>query len=211
MWWIFELTVALILTGIFYKFENPKLKFLFYGYLFFIVALILQLPFRFLEIYIKDWFEFMLLSQIIIAPFIIIISEITKYFSLKKFLNTYSFKNGILFGIGWVTLESINFFTIFIVSNFLGLFNLSFDISSLLNPEYGIYNFLYFFIINLAITIFIIKAITAKKKKYVVHAIIYSLFIYYGLLLLGGLHKNTFTLTSLAVSTFIIFFYRFLK
>lgn len=208
MFYILEIIVALAIAMVFYRSEKPKLQYLFYGYLFFIVALFLQLPFRFLEVYMEDWFDFVLLSQIIMAPLIIIVSELTKYFSMRKFLKTYSFKNGIFFGIGWVSLESINIFTIAVVSYALGLFNLTFDISSLLNPEYGAVNFLYFFVINIAITVFVVKAVVSKDKKFLIHAIVFSLIIYYGLLLLGGLHKNTFTLTSILVSTIIIFSYK---
>jgi hypothetical protein len=211
MYYLFEIGVVMIFTMIFYRYEKPQLKYLLYGYAFFVLALLLQLPFKYLEVYIQDWFDFALLSQILLAPLIIIISELTKYFSLKRFLFTKTFKNAIFFGIGWVSLESINIFTIVTVSYFLGLFNLAFDINTMLNPSYGAINFLYFFVINIAITIFVIKAVITNQKKFLFHAIIFSLIIYYGLLLLTGIHKNTFTLTSLAFAGLIIFFYKYIK
>lgn len=208
MYYLFEIAMAVIIAFFFYKSEKPKLKFLLYGYALFFVVLFIQLPFRYLELKLRGSFDFEFMSQILIVPVIITVTEITKYLSMKRFLNTKSFKNGIFFGIGWTTIESINFFTAGFFSIIFSMFAIKFDYSLLLNPEYGPVNFLLLFIVNLAITVFVIKSIIRKKYYYLMFAIIYSLIAFYGLLLLGGVEKLMFTFVLLTVSTFILFNYK---
>jgi hypothetical protein len=77
-----------------------------------------------------------------------------------------------------------------------------------LNPEYGLLSFLLLFIVNLAITIFVIKSIIRRKYYYLLFAIVYSLIAYYGLLLLSETDKLIFTFVLLVISTYILFNYR---
>ena len=92
---IMQIFITLLFVKIFYDAEHPKIRYLFYGYLFFFIALTIQLPFRYLELTLKEMFEFTLMSQVVIAPFLLIATEVTKYFSMKKFIRTRNFKNAI--------------------------------------------------------------------------------------------------------------------
>lgn len=208
MYYLFEIAVALIIAYFFYKNERPKVRFLLYGYCLFFLVMFIQLPFRYLELQVRGYFDFALMSQILFAPILIAISEVTKYLSMKRFLNTKSFKNGIFFGIGWTTIESINFFTAGFFGVIFSIFAIKFDYSFLLNPDYGPVNFLLLFIVNLAITVFVIKSIIRKKYYYLAFAIVYSLVAFYGLLLLTGIEKLMFTFVLLTISTFILFNYK---
>lgn len=211
MFYLIEIGIALLLSYIFYSFEKPKLRYFLYGVIFIFIVMIIQSPFKLLEITMKNYFNFKLMSQALLAPIIISISEITKYISMKKFLKTKSFKNGIFFGLGWITIESINFFTISFYTFLFSIVSISFDYSTLLNPNYGLFNFLYFLIINLSISIFVIKAVISKKIKYLFIGIFYSLLIYYSLLILDGLEKSSFTILSLLMSIAIISYYKWIR
>jgi len=175
MYYIFEIIIAIIVTLLFIKFEKPKIKFLFLGYLFLIISLILQIPFKYLKLKIVDFFPTMYeIPLILLSIGIITISEFTKYFSLKKFLKTRSYKNAILFGIGWVSLESINYFTIIIYNFIFSLFSINFSYTPFLSENYSILNFIFFFIINLSITVLVIIAIIKKNFYYLIFAILYA-------------------------------------
>ncbi len=208
MFYLIELLITIVIAYFFYVQEKPKLRYLFYGYFFFLLSLFLQLPFRYLELRFRGDFDFQLMSQVLIAPFVIAVSEVAKYFSMKNFLNTKSFKNGIFFGIGWISLESVNFISLTFFTIIFSYFNFDFNPALLLNPEYGIVSFLLLFVINLAITIFVIKSIIRKKYYYLVFAMAYSLIAYYGLLLLKDTDKLIFTFVLLIISTYILFNYR---
>ena len=115
------------------------------------------------------------------------------------------------FGMGWISIESINFFSATFFSLIFSFIGIQFDYSLLLNPNYSYFNFLFFFIINLAITIFVIKSIISKKIYYLFYAIAFSIIVYYGLLLMEGFDKYMFSLASLLFSTIVIFYYKIFK
>ncbi|MDA3855491.1 MAG: hypothetical protein PF569_04485 [Candidatus Woesearchaeota archaeon] len=211
MFWIFELLIALMIAYVFIKRERPKVKFLIYGYLFFLVSLVLQIPFKFLQLTFKDYFSSSVLPIIFLNIGVIVISELTKYFSLKRFLKTKSFKNGILFGIGWATIESISYFSLIFYSFFFGFFSLSFDYLYFLPESFPFVSFLLFFVLNLAITVFVIFSIIKKDKLYLIYAIIFSLVIFFAMLYLEKLALYIFEIFLFFYSLYIIYHYRKIK
>lgn len=204
----FQILFVLIMTYLYYKYLKPKFRYLLYGYFFFFVGVVLQFSFRSVEVMIERLFEVVIISYYFIAPLSIIFSEILKYFSLKKFIKTKVFKNGFFFGIGWASLESINYFTIIFFSSISTWLGLSFDYGFLLNPHYNFFNFIFFFILNLAINVYIILAITKRDIWYLFYGILYSLFSYFGLLLLHGTSKIGFYVLLFSISLFVIFYHR---
>lgn len=211
MFWVFELLIALLITYFFIKRERPKVKFLTYGYLFFLVSLILQIPFKFLQLRFADFFSSSFLPVILINIAVIIISELTKYFSLKRFLKTKSYKNGILFGIGWATIESINYFTIVFYSYFLSFLSLNFDYSTLVTTSLPLVSFILFFVLNLAITVFVIFSIIKKNYLYLIYAMIFSIVIFFAMIYLSGLGLYIFEGFLFLYSLYIIYHYRKIK
>jgi len=208
MGFFLEIVFVLMITYLYYEYIKPKVKYLFYGYFFFFIGLILQLPFRYVEILLEGVFEVVLISQYFIVPFSIVLSEVVKYFSLKKFIKTRSFKNGFFFGIGWASIESINFFTISFFSIIFSWLSLSFNYTYLLNPNYGLLNFVFLFILNLAINVYVILAITKRNIRYLIAGILFSLVSYFGLLILSGFEEVGFYVFLFSVSLFIIFHHR---
>lgn len=166
MFYLIEILIAAIITYFFIKKEKPKLKFLFLGYAFFFISLLLQLPFRYLETIFSTMLETVLFSTLTIIIITTIVSELTKYFSLKRFLTTKKYKNAILFGIGWSSLESINFFTSSFYRLIFSYVPIEFDYSSIISADLSFFNFIFLFVVNLAITIFVIFSIIKKKKKF---------------------------------------------
>lgn len=211
MFWIFEFLIALVLTYFFITRERPKVKFLLYGYLFFLVSLILQMPFKFLELKFTDYFSSSFLPIIFLNIGVIVISELTKYFSLKKFLKTKSFKNGILFGIGWVTFESINYVSLVFYSYFFGIFSLSFDYSYFIFDSLPFVSFILFFVLNLAITVLVIFSIIKKNNLYLIYAIVFSLIVFFAMFYLRGLGLHIFNSFLFLYSLYIIYYYRKIK
>lgn len=205
---IYEIIIALFITTYFIKKENPKVHFLFLGYFFFTLSLILQIPFKILELKLGDYLGGSLIPSIIMAPLLISIAEITKYFSMKRYLKTKSKKNGILFGIGWTTLESINYYTIAFFTFVLGALSFQFDYSFFLSPDYSLLNFIFFFIVNVAVTVLVIMSVIRKKKFYLIYSIILSLVVFYGIFFLSGDEKNIFSLAAVLFSLYLIFRYR---
>lgn len=210
--WILELTISLTITYFFIKKEKPKIKFLFYGYFFLLISLILQIPLKLIIINFQDYFQNNLIPLTIINLIITLISPITKYLSIKKFIKTKSYKNGILFGIGWATFESINLFKEVFLPLFLNLFSLEININLFLNTQLTTLHFLFFFITNLAITILIIISIIKKKKNYLIAAIISNISIFFGtIILINTTYKIIFYTTFTLGALTIIFHYRKIK
>lgn len=211
MSYVFEIVFAVIITLIFIKKEKPNVLFLFLGYLFFFVALLLQFPFKYLQVYLTDYIQGEIITGIAFIFFSVLVVEIAKFFALKKFLKTRSVKNGILFGIGWSSIESINYFKDVFLSWFFGILNVNVDYSFLLNPEYTFLNFVLFFAVNIAITVFVIKAIVKKKIIYLILAIFYGFAFGVGYALLSDIQKDIFSLFFFIYSLRILFRYNKLK
>lgn len=203
----FEILTVLLITLLFIYHRRPKIQYLFYGYLFFIAAILLQFPFRFLEVYFRGNISF--LPYIPYLPVLaIIVSELTKYFSLKRFMKTRSFKNGILFVIGWVSLESFSFFTVFVYGIFFSFFSININPTLFAGSTYSFLNFLFFFILNLSISVLIVFSIIKKNIFYLIYAIIYSIFVSVALISVSGFQFFVFVIIAFLYSLYIIFRYR---
>ncbi|MCA9496238.1 MAG: YhfC family intramembrane metalloprotease [Nanoarchaeota archaeon] len=211
MLYLIEIGIALIITFYFIKRENPKIKFLYLGYIFFILAMILQLPFRYLELELSQTIAENLGPTIILSVLTIIVSELTKYFSLKKFLKTKSYKNGILFGIGWSSIESINFFTANFYYYIFTILNFELHISPFLGENLSIISFIFLFVFNLSLTVLIIIAIIKKKIIYVVYSIWLSLIMIYLPIFFNGYVKTGIYITLFLYAIYLIFKYRNIK
>jgi len=210
MTFILELVIALIITIIFIQREKPKLKFLFYGYAFFLLSMLLQVPVQLFQGYLYET-KWITIPSLVFTFVLIVIGEFTKYFSLKRFLHTKSYKNAILFGIGWVSLESINQLTLTIFSYIFSLFSIPFQEAYFLGEQYSFLTFPFFFMINLAITVFVIIAVLKKKISYVFSAILFAIVVSYGLYFAEGVELLLIATMLFLYSIYVIFRYRNLK
>ena len=164
-----QLLVAITITFLFVNREKPILKYLLYGYFFVTITLIFQIPLKLFEIrFLSSTIEDVFIPVIILIILSILITEITKYFAIKRFVKTKSFKNGILFGMGWSTIESINFFSIWLYSFIFSLINVTISPVSIIPDTLPYFSFVYFFIINLSITVLIIFSIIKKNLHYLI-------------------------------------------
>jgi len=206
-----EFFVVIFITYLFIKMEKPKIRYLFLGYAFFFLALILQFPLRVAEYYLKSNYDFAFLSIVSIPILSIIVSELTKYFSLKTFLKTKSHRNGILFGIAWVSLESISFVSAFFYLWLFQILNISFMPMLFSGTQFAFINFIFFFVVNLGVTVLIIMAIIKRRTFYLIHGILLSILVYLGLSLLVGVESFVFSLLSFMYCSYLIFKYRWFK
>lgn len=211
MLYLIEIGIALLITFYFIKKENPKIKFLYLGYAFFILAMILQLPFRYLELELSSLIKENLGPTIILSILTIVVSELTKYFSLKKFLKTKSYKNGILFGIGWSSIESINFITANFYYYIFTMLNLELNISPFLGENLPIISFIFLFVFNLSLTVLIIISIIKKRFIYVMYSIWLSLIMIYLPIFFEGYIKTGIYVALFIYALIIIFKYRNIK
>jgi len=207
MEFFFEIFFVILVIGLFYYYLKPKLRYFFYGAIFFFVGLILQLPLRYFYIILERVVEIFSFTHIIYVFLSIVIFEVTKYLSLKKFIRTRSFKNALFFGIGWVSFASINLFTILFFQYIFNFLALDFDYSYLLNPNYSFLYFGFIFVLNLAVTVYVILAIVKRNLIYLFYAIMYSWIVNYGLMILSGKDKFWFALVIFLVSLFVIFYH----
>ena len=206
---ILEIILVIFFAYYFYTKEKPKIKFFILGIVFSLLSLLLQLPLRMAEVELSEFLISDTLPFLLIAIGAPIISELTKYFSLKKYLKTRSQKNGIFFGIGWVGIESISFFSLWIYSKVFSFFNLMYQPSALVSSTLPLWSFTFIFIINLAITVLVVFSITKKKWQYLLYAILYSSIIY--IVLHETTNKIFFQTIFFLYSLFIIFRYRLFK
>lgn len=210
--YLIEIAVALLITIYFIHKENPKIRYLFYGYFFFLITLVMQIPFRITEIFLKEHMPHeSRIPFIIVSLAIIIMTEISKYYSLKSFVNTKSIKNGVLFGIGWATIESIQYFSIIFFSFLFSFFAINFDYTLILKEQNLLVNFFFFFVFNLSITVLVIFAVIKNKILYLVQAILYSSLVLYSITYITGTLGLMLELLFVLYSLFIIFKYKKLK
>lgn len=179
MLWVVEVLIVSIFTFNFIKRERPNVVFFFLGFLFAIVAFVLKLPLLYLLglIDFENTFSSIILSGVIIAIVTALINEVTRYLSLKRFLRTRSYKNGILFGIGWAAFTIIIFFQEMILT----YFGTQFSFLQGIVLENVSYNFLEFTLVlttTLAQSVFIVFAVLKKQKRYLVYSILYSILIF---------------------------------
>ena len=206
-----EILFAILITYLFINHKKPKLRYLLYGYLGISISILLQLPFKYTQSIISEQINNALIPVTILTIVTITISEITKYIFLKKVLKTKIFKNGILFGIGWSTIESINIFTITLFSIIFSILGNSFNYSFLLTQNVPFINFIFFFITNIAITSIVIFSVIKKKKIHLFFAILLSITISIGLQHLQGVNKALFSIIILSYCIYLIFNYNKIK
>jgi len=203
----FQILIIIIITISFIHKYKPKIKFLFLGYSFFFFTLILQIPIKFFEVFLANYFtqtiSISILFSIIITS---IISEVAKYISLKKYLTTKIYKNAILFVIGWISLESLNIVTINFFKLIFYTLNITIDYSLFLN-NYSFLNFIFFLIFNLALSVLVIFAVINMKIFYLILSIILSILVSFTLYSLLFLDKILFMILISLFSIYIIFKY----
>ncbi len=210
--YLFEFIIALLITFIFYKNEKPKLKFLVLGCLFFFVSLFLQIPVKFAQYYLNTVIDNVsIIPQILLLLIGIIVAEITKYISLKKFMKTSSFKNGIFFGIGWTTLESISIFSLWFYTSLFSILSIDFRPEYFITPDIPFLSFIFFFGVNLGLTVLIILSIIRKKPLFVIYAILLELVLLIGLITTTGVTKIILSTFFYALFLCFIFYYRLLN
>lgn len=203
---ILEVFLVIFFAYYFYTKEKPKLRFLFLGIIFSIVSLFLQLPLRIFEVELKSLMSSTTLPLLLIAFGVPIISELTKYFSLKRYLKTKSQKNGIFFGIGWVGVESISYISLILYSTVFSYISLTYQPQNLVESTLPLWSFLFFLIINISVTVLVVLAVIKRKKYFLFYAIIYSALIY--LTLIKAPQPLLFQIIFVVYSFFIIFKYR---
>jgi len=211
MLYAIEALIATLVISYFIKREHPKMLFLLWGFLFFFLSLLLQLPFRIAEFYVTDLLPSSLIPALVSGILTVIISETTKFFSLKRFMKTKSYKNGILFGLGWISLESITAVSALFYSSIFTWLGISFNPYHLLPGSYGLFTFVYLFLINAAVTVYVIIGVIKKRYAYLGVAILYAATVYLGLQFLNGFEEAAFVVLSLLYALYVIFKYRTLK
>ncbi len=204
-----EAILVVFFAYYFYTKEKPKIKFILLGALFSLLSILLQLPLRIAEIEIEQYFLSDTLPLLLIAFGVPIITELTKYFSLKRYLKTRSQKNGIFFGIGWVGIESISYISLVLYTTVFSYLSLTYQPQNLVESTLPLWSFIFLFIINLSITVLVVFSVTKKKFYYVIYAILYSAIVY--LVLLEVQQKFLFQCAFIIYSLFIIFRYRLFK
>lgn len=210
MFYLVEIVIAFVITYAFIKREKPKLKFLFYGYIFFLLALILQIPFKFLQAYFEQYLTTTITKTVLLSVISIIVTEFVRYFSLKRYLKTKSYKNGILFGIGWATFDAINYIKIIFFTSLFSLLPIYLDYSTFLSSNLPFITFSYSFVLNVALTTLCIIAIIKKRIFYVIYAILINI-ISFSLIYFDSLTRLIIEGTIFAYCLFVIFHYRKIK
>lgn len=204
--YLFEILIAVIITIYYILNQRPKLRYLIYGYFFFLITLIFQIPFQLIQIYIKQFLpKDSTIPIIVISVIVMLITIISKYYSLKSFVNTSSTKDGVLFGIGWATFESIQYFSATFFSITFTYLAINFDYNILLSQQNQYVNFLFFFVFNLSITVLIIFSIVKNRKWHLIHAIAYSCLVFYVVTYLEGPVQMASEVAIFAYSLIVIF------
>jgi hypothetical protein len=204
-----EIAIALLFIFFFITSTKPKVFYLFLGFFFFLVNVVIQMPFKYVYAAIEPYFaEASTIPLLIIAAVTIIISILTKYFSLKRFLKTKSYRNGILFGMGWATFESISLFTIIFFEWIFSVTQISFDYSYALAQNMPILSFIFMFITGIATTVFIVIGIIREKGIYLVMAMLFQAFIVIGINYLTIFTTEFLMIVTFIVSLFVIFSFK---
>jgi hypothetical protein len=203
--YFFQIFFTILIIFLYFYHLRPKMKYVFYGFFFFFVALLMQPALKYFLTILDSLLDFIYLPIFVFSGFSIVIVEVTKYFTLKKFIKTRNFHNALFFGIGWISLASINFFVIYFFDFIFSLFNFYFDYTYLLNPEYGVIFFIYYYMLNLAVTVYVVLAIVLKDLMYLFNGVIFSLFANLGVMYLSGVMSYLFMLGTFVLSIYIIF------
>jgi hypothetical protein len=214
--YIIELIIVFIFVYYFIKKEKPKLRFLFWGFLFSIIAFFVRLPLKLFVKWVSDNFVF---EGVFVPLFLIIflgifLSEVTRYFSLKRYLKTKSYKNGILFGIGWAVFSSLIFLQSFVLltlkdNGVLGSGFINYFFPVLDNSSFSLFSFIFLFVLNIAQSTLCVIAIIKKSIFYVFYAILLGIVVEFGFFY--GFAGTIFNLGILLLMFFFIFHYRKIK
>jgi hypothetical protein len=211
-----EIILILIFVYYFIKKEKPKKRFFIYGFLISIIVFIFKLPINFLIYYIQNQIEIQNTSIpiLLIMIFSIIITEIARYLSLKRYFKSKSYKNGILFGIGWATFSSLLFLHS-VVIDFLKSINLfqNNNLGSMfviIEPiSMSIIPFIFLFLLNIAQSTLIIISIIKKNIFYIIYSILLGIFC--NLIFLNNNNNLIVELIIILIIFFIVFHYRKIK
>ena len=205
-----EIFVCLLITYIFIKREKPNLKFYLLGVFVFFISLILQIPVKYLELEIMKYFSTQAISIIAVSIIGIFISELLKYYSLKRYLKkTRSYKNAIIFGLGWVTFESVTFFSLIFYQTLFSLFNMTISPSIISSGIIPFWNFISIFIVNMGITVLVIFSVIKRDLFYLFFAILFASLVYLTLFVVHD--KIFFEIIFVMYSLFLIFKYKKIK
>ena len=179
MFWIVESLIIGFFTLNFIRREKPNITFLCLGFLFSIVAFVFKIPLLLALNYLSldPSLTSMIISAGLFAIISAVISEITRYLSLKRFLTTRSYKNGVLFGIGWATFDVVVFFQNMVLNFFILQFSFLSEMT-LETLSFSLLDFSLLFTTTLVQSVFIIFAIINKKKRFIIYSIVYALMVF---------------------------------
>ena len=181
-----EIVLFLFFAYFFYTKEKPKKIYFILGAFFAALSIALQLPILIMEPYLEGYITQAAVSTIIVMIASLVIMEIVKYFSLKRYLKTRSYKNGIFFGIGWVGMISIPYFSFIVYDLVLSYLSIPYHPQELIETTLPLWSFIFFFVINLAITVLVIFSVINKTKIYLIYALIFSILVNTTLYETGG-------------------------
>jgi len=202
-----EILVVFSILVYFIKKEKPQLKFFFLALFFFFISLLLQFPLLLLQPYIHYFLGKSFIPVIFFVMLQALLTESLKYYSLKRKLKTRSMKNALLFGLTWVSLESISLVSFYFYFYLSSLVGTSFSLTSSLSSTIPFWTFFVLFSMNSLITYYIIISIVKRKKRFFYIGLFYA--IAFSILIL--LHKqNIFLEIGIIFYSFIGFYnYKF--
>lgn len=204
---IFELIIVFLVTLFFVYYKKPKIFYLFLGYFMFLIVLLITFPLKYIEYHFLSSFDYPTLGPVLISLLFIIITEISKYLTLKRFLKVKKHKSAVLFGIGWTSLESINTVSILFYSFIFSFFLIEINPSIFLKDSIFLLPFIFLFLSNIAITTLVILAVIKKKLHFLISAIMYAFLIYLGQIFFIQENEIYFLLILFLSSIFILFKY----
>lgn len=211
-----ELILILIFIYYFIKKEKPKKRFFLYGFLIAIIVFLFKLPINFLFNHLQNIITInnTTIPLLLILVFSIVITEIARYFSLKRYFISKSYKNGILFGIGWATFSSLLFLHSIIVDLLKSInvfqYNELSKILMITEPiNASIMPFIFLFFLNIAQSTLIIISIIKNNIFYIIYAILLG--ICCNIIFLTNNDNILIEIFIILILFFIIFHYRKIK
>jgi hypothetical protein len=205
--------IVLLIVYYFYKKHKPKVKFLFLGIFFFGIAFLISFPFKVLfQKIIENFSGFgFYLSNLVVLIFFTIFFESSKYFALKKYLKTRSFKNGVFFVIGWSGVETLGIFNYYLINFLKENFNVFVNTSNFAF-NLNVLDFLFYLLLNLAISVLVVISIIKKKKIYFFYGLIFSILTIIFLNMLNSIILEFFLKIIISIySLYIIFKFNKIK
>lgn len=203
--YIYQILSILLITYLYIHFKKPKIRYLFFGYLTYIFVLIITFPLKYFEYILFQDLSISLLTPLLVGAITIIIIEISKYFTLKRFLYIKNIESAILFSIGWVSIDSLVFLHKYIYNKIIQFLPLELTLDFINKSQFYNLPFFYIFLINLSLTILIVISVIKKKKFFLFLAIFLSLLIYFYLNYFLQEQNLYFNLFLFLISGFILF------